>query len=143
MLPANVALLRATYGDVLLALALWGALVALVQRRVLFLATVPMRSGAALRQLLVQPRGRGAYFSGVHFLLPLLIVEGALGTAALVRGLRPAWAWWLATGFALALGAVHEPRRETPGTGTFAHLILLVPGLAAAGALGSAWSGAT
>jgi len=141
MLPANVALLRATYGDVLLALALWGAFVALVQRRVLFLAVVPY---AVLALLFVScwsnPGAAARYLSGVHFLLPLLIVEGALGTAALVRGLRPAWAWWLATGFALALGAVTNLAGETPGTGTFAHLILLVPALAAAGALGAPWS---
>src|SRR5439155_596738 len=86
------------------------------------------------------PWAAARYLSGVHFLLPLLIVEGALGTAALVRGLRPAWAWWLATGFALALGAVTNLAGETPGTGTFAHLILLMPGLAAAGALAAAWS---
>ncbi|TMB46309.1 MAG: hypothetical protein E6J60_16555 [Deltaproteobacteria bacterium] len=122
MLPANVALMRAAYGDVLLALALWGALVALVQRRVLFLATVPY-----------------AVLALLHFLLPLLIVEGALGTAALVRR-RPAEAWGLAAGFALVLGAVALLGGKTPGTGMFAHLILLVPALAAAGALAAAWS---
>jgi len=141
MLPANVAALRAAYGDVLLALALWGALVALVQRRVLFLATVPY---AVLAVLLVScwsnPGSSARYLSGMHFLLPLLIVEGALGTAALVRGMQPAWAWWLATGFALALGAVTNLSGKTPGTGTLARLVLLVPALAAAGALAAAWS---
>ena len=141
MLPANVALVRATYGDVLLALALWGAVVALVQRQVLFLTTVPY---AVLALLLVScwsnPWAAPRYLSGVHFLLPLLIVEGALGTSTLVRSLRPAWAWWLPACFALALGAVTNLAANTLGTGTFAHLILLVPGLAAAGALGAAWS---
>ena len=140
MLPANVALMRATYGDVLLALALWGAVVALVQRQVLFLTTVPY---AVLALLLVScwsnPWAAARYLSGVHFLLPLLIVEGALGTAALVRR-RPAEAWGLAAGFALALGAVALLGGKTPGTGMFAHLILLVPALAAAGALAAAWS---
>jgi len=36
-------------------------------------------------------------------------------------------AWWLAAGFALALGAVTNLAANTPGSGTFAHLILLVP----------------
>src|SRR5439155_7449409 len=128
-------------GDVLLALALWGAVVALVQRQVLFLTTVPY---AVLALLLVScwsnPWAAARYLSGVHFLLPLLIVEGALGTSTLVRSLRPAWAWWLATGFALALGAVTNLAGETPGTGTLAHLVLLLPALAAAGALAAAWS---
>jgi len=140
MLPANVALVRAAYGDVLLALALWGALVALVQRRVLFLATVPYAVLALLLVSCWSNLGSAArYLSGVHFLLPLLIVEGALGTAALVRR-RPAEAWGLAAGFALALGAVALLGGKTPGTGMFAHLILLVPALAAAGALAAAWS---
>ncbi|HUE30471.1 MAG TPA: hypothetical protein VMR79_06335, partial [Verrucomicrobiae bacterium] len=141
MLPANIALARAAYGDVLIALALWGAVVALVQRRVLFFAVVPY---AVLALLFVScwanPWSAPRYLSGVHFLLPLLIVEGALGTAALVRSLRPEWAWWLAAGFALALGAVTDLAANTVGTGTLAHLILLVPALAAAGAVAAAWS---
>ncbi len=139
VLPRNVALLRAAYGDVLLALALWGALVALVQRRVLFLAAVPY-AVLALLFFSCWSRPDPRYLSGVHLLLPLLVVEGALGTSALVRSRRPAEACWLAAGFALALGAVALLAGETPGTGTLAHSILLVPALAAAGALAAAWS---
>jgi len=139
MLPANVALLRKAYGDVLLALALWGALVALVQRRVLFLAAVPY-AVLALLFFSCWSRPDPRYLSGVHLLLPLLIVEGALGTSALMRSWRAAEAWGLAVGFALALVAVTLLAVETLGTGTLARLVLLVPALAAAGALAAARS---
>ena len=83
-LPQNVALLRAAYGDALLALALWGALVAVVQRRVLFLAAVPY-AAVALLFFSCWSRPDPRYLSGMHLLLPLLVVEGALGAATLVR----------------------------------------------------------
>jgi len=142
VLPQNVALLRAAYGDVLLALALWGALVALVQRRVLFLAAVPY-SVVALLFFSCWSRPDPRYLSGVHLLLPLLVVEGALGTPALVRRLaragRRAEAWGLAAGFALLLGAATLGVGE--GAGTLARRLFLVPALAGAGALAAAtWS---
>src|SRR5439155_24261861 len=86
------------------------------------------------------PGASARYRSGMPFPVPLLIVEGELGTAALVRGMQPAWAWWLAAAFALPLGAVTNLAANTLGTGTLAHLILLVPALAVAGALAAAWS---
>ncbi len=137
VLPENVAALRAAYGDVLLALALCGALVVLVQRRMLFLATVPY-AVLALLFFSCWSRPDPRYLSGVHLLLPLLVVEGALGTSALVRSRGPAEAWGLAAGFVLALGAVTLLAGETLGKGTLAQL--LVPALAAAGALAAAWS---
>ncbi len=141
VLPENLAHLRAAYGDALLALAAWGALLALLQRRLLFLAAVPYTL-LALLFFSCWSRPDPRYLSGVHLLLPLLVVEGALGTAALVRRLargdRPAAAWALAAGFALALGAITLLAGDTPGTGTLARLMLVVPGLAAAAALAAA-----
>jgi len=142
VLPENLAHLRAAYGDALLALAVFGALVALGGRRILLLAALPY----ALLALIFfscwsKPDPR--YLSGVHLLLPLLVVEGALGTPALVRRLaragRPAEAWGLAAGFALLLGAATLGVGE--GAGTLARRLFLVPALAAAGALAAAtWS---
>src|SRR5439155_78990 len=131
VLPENLAHLRAAYGDALLALAVFGALVALGGRRILLLAALPY----ALLALIFfscwsKPDPR--YLSGVHLLLPLLVVEGALGTPALVRRLaragRPAEAWGLAAGFALLLGAATLGVGEGAGT--------LALGLAGLGRLG-------
>src|SRR4029077_15111252 len=81
------------------------------------------------------------YLSGVRLLLPLLVVEGALGTCApvrsLARGGRTAAAWCLGAGFALTLGVATLLAGETPGSGTLGGL-LLVPALAGAGALAAA-----
>src|SRR5262249_51847311 len=40
-LPKVIAVLRASYGDVLIGLAIWGAVLALVRRRALFVTAVP------------------------------------------------------------------------------------------------------
>src|SRR5207245_2642258 len=115
VLPENLAHLRAAYGDALLALAVFGALVALGGRRILLLAALPY----ALLALIFfscwsKPDPR--YLSGVHLLLPLLVVEGALGTPALVRRLaragRPAGAWGLARRGRHHHRGRRPPRRE-------------------------------
>ena len=91
-LPGNIALLREAYGDTLLGLAVAGALLALVQRRALFLTAVPYCVTALLLfSLWGRPDGR--YLSGVFVLLPMLVVEGAFGPADLLaraaRRFRP------------------------------------------------------
>ena len=139
VLPENLAELRAAYGDALLALAVLGALVALCERRMLLLAAVPY-TVLALLFFSCWSKPDPRYLSGVHLLLPLLVVEGALGTPALVRRLaragRPAEAWGLAAGFALLLGAATFVAGEDAGT--LARRLRLVPALAAAGALAAA-----
>jgi hypothetical protein len=104
VLPGNMQLLRSAYGDLLLGVALWGALVALVRRRILFVATVPY---AVLALLLyscwVRPDAR--YLSGVYCLLPMLMVEGLFGTLDLVRRLVRAGRPLDARRFALVVAA--------------------------------------
>jgi 4-amino-4-deoxy-L-arabinose transferase-like glycosyltransferase len=86
ILPGNISLLRQAYGDLLLGIALWGACLAFVRRRLLFLATVPY---AVLAMLFFScwARPDPRYLSGIYILLPMLIVEGTLGTLDLVRRL--------------------------------------------------------
>ena len=85
-LPGNVGLLRSAYGDLMLAVAIWGVLVALVQRRALFVVAVPyVLVGLFFFSCWSRPDGR--YLSGVFCMLPMLIVEGTLGTLDLVRRL--------------------------------------------------------
>lgn len=85
-LPGNVDLLRQSYGDTLLGLAVAGGLLAMLQRPALFLTAVPY---CVLALLFFSLWGRpdGRYFSGVFVFLPMLIVEGALGPADLVARL--------------------------------------------------------
>src|SRR5207249_4822594 len=73
-LPGNVGLLRSAYGDLMLAVAIWGVLVALVQRRALFVVAVPyVLVGLFFFSCWSRPDGR--YLSGVFCMLPMLIVE--------------------------------------------------------------------
>jgi hypothetical protein len=141
VLPQNVAQLRTAYGDVLLALSVWGALLALFQRRMLFLATVPYTVLALLFfSCWSGPSPR--YLAGVHLLLPLLTVEGMLGTPDLVRRLAHAGrmraARGLALGFSLALGAAMFSVGRVLGDGTLATLVILVPALAIVAAITAA-----
>lgn len=83
-LPANWKSLTDAYGGVFLAIAAWGAVVAFVRRPVLFAVAVPYVVLAVLfYSCWSRPDGR--YLMGVHILLPLLVVEGTLGTLDLVR----------------------------------------------------------
>ncbi len=80
-LPANVAILRETFGDLALTLALVGAIAAL-RSPVLFLLVVPYSLVAFFffsMWTLPGPR----YLTGVLLLLPLLVLEGARALAAL------------------------------------------------------------
>jgi hypothetical protein len=85
-LPVYLVFLREAYGEALLGLGAWGALIALVRRRMLFVVAVPYIAAALLFfgcWVKADPR----YLCGVFVLLPLLIVEGSFGTLDLVRRL--------------------------------------------------------
>jgi 4-amino-4-deoxy-L-arabinose transferase-like glycosyltransferase len=84
--PQNFKLLRTAYGDLLLLVAVWGALLALVQRRLLFLAAVPY-SVVAFLFFSCWARPDHRYLVGVFVFLPMLVVEGTFGTLDLVRRL--------------------------------------------------------
>jgi hypothetical protein len=88
-LPGNVRLVRSAYGDLLLVLAAWGAVLALLRRRLLFLVAVPYIA-AALVFFSFWARPDSRYLCGIFLLTPMLVVEGAFGTLDLVRrlGLR-------------------------------------------------------
>src|SRR5207302_974651 len=63
-LPGNIAIMRGAYGDVMLAIAIWGAVVALVRRRALFVVAVSPRRrgvGVAAPVLAVTLAGLGAW----------------------------------------------------------------------------------
>jgi hypothetical protein len=136
-LPGILELLRNSYG-VLVGLAVWGAIVALVQRRLLFLATVPYIVPAVLFfSMWSRPDGR--YLPGVWIFVPLLIVEGALGTLDLVRRLaragRGASAQGIAIAFAAACTVAVGLSAPAQKTSALPLLAILVPVMAASGAL--------
>ncbi len=141
--PANVQLLRNAYGDVLLGMAAWGMLVALVRRRILFLATVPYLVLAfLLYSCWVRPDAR--YLSGVFCLVPMLIVEGLFGTLDLVRRLartgHAVHARQLALAVAAVLVAGVAAVRVPQGGSALPTLVLLVPlGAAAAAVAAGVW----
>jgi hypothetical protein len=84
VLPGNIRILRSAYGDLLLGMAVWGACLAAIRRRLLFLTAVPY-SVLALLFFSCWARPDGRYLSGMFVFLPMLIVEGAFGTLDLVR----------------------------------------------------------
>lgn len=85
-LPGNVALIRAAYGDLMLVIAALGAVIALLRRRTLFAATVPYMILALLfYSCWSKPDAR--YLCGIFLMLPMLIVEGTLGTLDLAHRL--------------------------------------------------------
>ena len=140
-LPGNVKFFRETYTDVLIGLALWGAVIAFLRHRMLFLTAVPY-SIVALLFFSCWPRPDDSrYLAGVHCFVPMLIVEGVFGTLDVVRGLwragyeSPARA--LATVFGLAMLAaalatpVMAPFRNT----ALPTLALMLPGIAGIAAL--------
>jgi hypothetical protein len=147
VLPVNVAQIRDAYGDPLVALAILGALIALVQRSALFVATVPY-SLLALLLYSCWSKADPRYFAGVHVLLPMLIVEGAVGTLDVVRK-----AWRLGFGTAargialmaaatllgVALWTMRTGGATRPPVPT---LVLIVTGIAGLGALlAASWPG--
>jgi len=132
-LPGNVAILRGAYGNVMLAIAIWGAVVALVRRRTLFVLAVSyVLIGLVFFSFWSRPDNR--YLSGVFCMLPLLIVEGTLGTLDVVRVL--ARRRLAARGTGLALGAaaalvVGATMVAAPRTGVMPMLSWIVPTLTA------------
>lgn len=84
VVPGIWAVMRSAYSDLFLAIAIWGAVLALVQRRRLFMTAVPYIVGAILFYgCWSKPDGR--YLSGVFCFVPLLVVEGVFGSLDLVR----------------------------------------------------------
>jgi hypothetical protein len=103
--PQNVRLLRNAYGDLLLMIAAWGALLALVQRRLLFLAVVPYGVVAFLFfSCWARPDHR--YLIGVFVVLPMLMVEGTFGSFDLVRRLARTGQADVARAVALSVGGL-------------------------------------
>ena len=89
----NWQLIRATYGPLFLGLALWGACVALVLRPMVLLLTVSYVAPAVLLYS-CWARSDMRYLIGANALLPILIVEGLMGTFDLLRLTarpRPDW----------------------------------------------------
>src|SRR5262249_20426800 len=83
-LPGNILLLRLAYRDPLLAGALWGLVLALILPRRPAPGAIPFSVGAlVLYGFWSRPESR--YLIGVYLFVPMLIVEGALGTLDLVR----------------------------------------------------------
>jgi 4-amino-4-deoxy-L-arabinose transferase-like glycosyltransferase len=132
---------RKPYGDLFLALAIWGALVALVQRRLLFVAAVPYTILAVLFfSCWSKPDER--YLSGIYVFLPMLVIEGAVGTLDLVRRLwrtgSPGAARAFSAGFAVLLAAGSLLMAQPDASGALPVLLRLVPSVAAAAALAAA-----
>ena len=137
VLPSNIQLLRSAYGDLLLAVAIWGALLALAQRRVLFLGPATY-SVLALLFFSCWSKPDTRYLSGVYVFIPMLIIEGTLGTLDLVRRLAAERGVPIARGAAVGFGAAlvagaFIADREA-ARGALPALLLLVPGIVATAA---------
>lgn len=85
-LPGNWNILSNAYGGLVLGAALWGVLLSAWQRRLLFVTAVPY-SVAALLFYSCWARADYRYLIGVDFMIPMLAVEGLLGTFDLCREL--------------------------------------------------------
>jgi hypothetical protein len=138
VLPLNITLLRDAYGDLLLGVAIWGAVLALLQRRLLFLGPVTY-SVLALLFFSCWSKPDNRYLSGVYIFLPMLIVEGAVGTLDLVRRLAAGRSESVARGVAVACCALMVGGalliRPEEARGALPVLLVIVPGVAAAAAL--------
>jgi hypothetical protein len=136
-LPGNIALLRGAYGDTLLAFAVLGALLAMVLHPALFLTAVPY-CVLALLVFSFWSRPDGRYLSGVFVFIPMLVVEGVFGPAALLarmaRRARPGAAVGVGIAVAAALGAAALVPPVAPA-GALPILTVVVPLAAALAAL--------
>jgi hypothetical protein len=83
-LPGNWRLTLRAYTPLLLGAAVWGAVVAMVMRPMLAAAAVPYAVIAFLF-FSCWPRPDFRYLIGVFVFLPMLVVEGTIGTLDLVR----------------------------------------------------------
>ncbi len=103
VLPDNLAMLRTSYGDLLLGVASLGAITAIVVRPVLFLVTVPyMLVAVTFFSCWSRPNDR--LLVGVDLLLTLLLLQGTIGFAEVVC--RLARRGYHAVARTLALSAV-------------------------------------
>jgi hypothetical protein len=139
VLPENLLLLWEAHGAALSLLALWGVIVAVLRRSPL--APVAIAYGPlAILFYSCWARAEIRYLFGVALLVPLLVVEGALGTLDLVQRLsdrgRIGAARALAAAAALggAALALFAPLPAVP-TSALHGLARLVPGTLAVGAL--------
>ena len=141
----NWQLIQATYGPIFLVLAMWGACVALVLRRMVFLLTVPY---VALAVLLYScwTRPDMRYLIGMNALLSVLVVEGLVGSFDLLRLIARRRDEWQPVAFAGGIGVLllgvmslqtSPPAAIAPSQlGAFVRTIpWLVPGAAAVGLL--------
>jgi hypothetical protein len=142
-LPGNVGLLRGAYGDVLLGVAVLGALLALVQRRLLFLAAVPY-CVVALLFFSCWARPDTRYLAGIYLFMPMLVVEGVLGSLDLVRRLVRGGRRLLGQQLSLAAGAlllaVAVAVRVPPAATALPTLVVILCGVGVIGlAAASLW----
>jgi hypothetical protein len=136
-LPGNWRLLLSAYTPLLFAVAVWGAVVATVMRPLLAVAAL---SYAVVTFLFFScwPRPDPRYLIGVFVFLPMLLVEGTMGTLDLVRLLwrqrKPELARGLAVFMAgvFLLGAL--VLRPQPGVGAVPVSLFLVVTLTAGAA---------
>jgi hypothetical protein len=132
--PGNWRLLLRAYSPLLFFVAVWGAVVATVMR--------PMLAAAAVSYAVVAflffscwPRPDFRYLIGVFLFLPMLVIEGTMGTLDLTRLLWKQHKPELARGLAgiaagvLLLGAV--TLRPQPATGSLPLTVFLVVTLVA------------
>lgn len=140
VLPDNLRLLWWAHGPALSLLALWGVAVAALRGSplaVVAAAYVPL----ALVFYSCWARPEIRYLFGVALLAPLLVVEGSLGTLALVRGLRDRGLAGAARALAVAAtlaGVALAALAPPPDVSTSAlhALAWIVPGTLA---IGAAW----
>ncbi len=142
--PGNWRLIVRAYTPLLLGVALWGALVASIMRPLLAAAAV---SYAVVAFLFYScwPRPDVRYLIGIFVFLPMLVVEGSLGTLDLVRVLAKRGRREMARALALFAAALFLLGALVlrPGAGTGAALsslflaVPLVTGIAAA--LAATW----
>jgi hypothetical protein len=128
-LPGNWRLILSAYTPLLFGVAVWGAVVATVMRPMLAVAAVSYGVTAFLF-FSCWPRPDLRYLIGVFVFLPMLIVEGTMGTLDLVRLLWKRRQQELARGLAtfapvvFILGALVLPPR--PGSAVPMSLFLVV-----------------
>ncbi len=137
-LPGNWRLMRRAYTDLLLGVAVWGAVVATVMRPTLAAAAVSYGLVAVLF-FSCWPRADFRYLIGVFVLIPMLVVEGTMGTLDLIRLLWKQHKPELARGLAVfatgvfVLGALVLRPAPTPGFPASLFLVVtLIAGVAAA-----------
>ena len=111
--PRNIETIRGAYGDVLVAVAIVGAVVTLFTRPLVFLVTVPYVL-IALPFYSCWPRADTRYLIGMHVYITMLIVHGLFAPFDLVRLVarrRTEVARWVAgaAAGALLLGALLVP----------------------------------